>query len=266
MDILENTHSVFYADRLSRDFDHVECVLKIGRQKPGKGTVNIKNETLDRTEINEIGVLGLLDCVSNHLAVPDNNLRESVGNLHALYIKKCNITRSLELGISDGEGGEAQRLVEIENRWIALIRDLGPLDDIVIRQKTCSDSVFYEVLLNEYKNRFKALQGSFEKDKTYKRNWLLNKIKVFEELFGRGSEQHKACEEDLINLDSAELREETNKYLRFLIDNNEKPTRKFCSIGKCKNSVDDIEQIEKPGGGIFETNEGRSEHIKKFLL
>jgi hypothetical protein len=37
--------------------------------------------------------------------------------------------------------------------------------------------------------------------------------------------------------------------MNFLRANNEKPTRKFCKLGKECSTVDDLAQIEKPGGG-----------------
>jgi hypothetical protein len=42
-------------------------------------------------------------------------------------------------------------------------------------------------------------------------------VDVYEELFGQGSEQHKQCEEDLHQFDTAQLKEETNKYIQFLL-------------------------------------------------
>jgi hypothetical protein len=120
--------------------------------------------------------------------------------------------------------------------------------------------------MNELKNRIISLQSGIDKDKKYKREWLVNKVKVFKETFGKNSVQGKQCEEDLLAFDSTRLREETNKYVRFLKENNEKATRKFCKIGKCTSSVDDISQIQKPGGGEFRTDEERAEHVRDFYV
>ncbi len=78
------------------------------------------------------------------------------------------------------------------------------------------------------------------------------------------SEQYKQCEENILEYDSQQLREKTDKYVQFLLDNNEKATRKFCAIGKNVSSVDDISQIQKNGGGVFQTPDDRAEHIRKF--
>jgi hypothetical protein len=63
-----------------------------------------------------------------------------------------------------------------------------------------------------------------------------------------------------------QLREDTGKYLQFLRENNEKPTRKFCRLGKDTNTVDDIRQIQRPGGGEFRTDEERAEHVRTFYV
>ncbi len=76
--------SVFYGDRLSRDFDHLEVVLRLGKRRKAKETVYIRNKTLDRPEIAEIGVLGALDCISNHLERPLEQLRRGIGRLEAI--------------------------------------------------------------------------------------------------------------------------------------------------------------------------------------
>jgi hypothetical protein len=71
---------------------------------------------------------------------------------------------------------------------------------------------------------------------------------------------------DLLTYDSNRVREETGKYINFLRANNEKPTRKFCRLGKECSTVDDIAQIEKPGGGKFRTEEERAEHVRSFYV
>ncbi len=131
---------------------------------------------------------------------------------------------------------------------------------------SCSRATYYEVLLNEYKNRIVALQGGIDKDNKYKRRWLVSKLRAFSEVFGKESEQSKQCEDDLLEYDSSRLRDDTNKYVTFLRQNNEKPTRKFCRLGKDCNTADDIAQIQKPGGGGFDTDEDRAEHVRNFYV
>ncbi len=111
-----------------------------------------------------------------------------------------------------------------------------------------------------------ALQGGIDRDNKYKRRWLVSKVHVFTELFGTGSEQSKQCEEDLLTYDSNMIREEANKYMAFLKANNEKLTSKFCKLGRDCNTVDDIAQIQRPGGGAFNTDEERAEHVRKFYV
>jgi exonuclease III len=245
----QEVESVFYGDRLSRDFDHLEAVLKLGRRRKAKESIYIRNETLDRPEIAEIGVLGALDCISNHLSRPSMELRLSIGRLEGIYVEKCNIRRSIELSLVDDVEVEMDRLRYLTEEWNMIVHRIGNIDEWSVEEISCSRSTYYEVLLNEYKNRIVALQGGIDKDNKYKRRWLVSKLRAFSEVFGKESEQSKQCEEDLLEYDSSRLRDDTNKYVAFLRQNNEKPTRKFCRLGKDCNTVDDIAQIQKPGGG-----------------
>ncbi len=246
----QEVESVFYGVRLSRDFDHLEAVLKLGRRRKAKESIYIRNETLDRPEIAEIGVLGALDCISNHLSRPSMELRLGIGRLEGIYVEKCNIRRSIELNLVDDVEAEMDRLRYLTEEWNILVHRIGSIDEWNVEEISCSRSTYYEVLLNEYKNRIVALQGGIDKDNKYKRRWLVSKLRAFSEVFGKESEQSKQCEEDLLEYDSSRLRDDTNKYVAFLRQNNEKPTRKFCRLGKDCNTVDDIAQIQKPGGGI----------------
>jgi hypothetical protein len=85
--LLDEVESVFYGERLTRDFDHMEAILKVGRGRKCKEKVYIKNETLDRPEINEIGVLGFLDCTISHLHRRDEGLARAMGQLEGIYRK-----------------------------------------------------------------------------------------------------------------------------------------------------------------------------------
>ena len=96
------------------------------------------------------------------------------------------------------------------------------------------------------------------------RVWLVKKVENFTRLFGKEANVTKQCVEELTEYDSVRGREETDKYVRYLIENNEKPTRDFCSLGKSKSTVDDISQIQKTGGGNFESDKERGEHIRLF--
>jgi hypothetical protein len=177
---------VFYGDRLSRDFDHLEAVLRIGKRRKAKEMVYIKNETLDRPEIAEIGALGALDCIVNHLNRPSNELRESVGRLEAMYVEKCNLRRGIELQLRDDEEEVKARIDQINVEW-----NRTRIDEWAVEELSCSRSIFYEVLLNEYKNRIIALQGGIDKDSKYRRKWLVSKVRMFTEIFGKDSEQSR---------------------------------------------------------------------------
>ena len=177
-------------------------------------------------------------------------LRLGIGRLEGIYVEKCNIRRSIELNLVDDVEVEMDRLRYLTEEWNMLVHRIGSIDEWSVEEISCSRSTYYEVLLNEYKNRIVALQGGIDKDNKYKRRWLVSKLKAFSKVFGKESEQSKQCEEDLLEYDSSRLRDDRNKYVAFLRQNNEKPTRKFCRLGKDCNTVDDIAQIQKPGGDI----------------
>ena len=172
-----------------------------------------------------------------------------IGRLEAIYVEKCNIRRGIELNLTDNIDIDNERLGVLSAEWETITRGIGSIDEWALEELSCSRAMFYEVLLNEYKNRIVALQGGIDKDSKYKRRWLVSKVRMFTEICGKGSPQSKQCEEDLLDYDSNNVREETSKYVNFLKTNNEKPTRKFCRLGKDCSTVDDIAQIQKPGGG-----------------
>jgi hypothetical protein len=124
--------------------------------------------------------------------------------------------------------------------------------------------VFYEVLVNEYKNRFIALQGNVDARRVFKRKWLAKKLEIFKRLFAPGAAQIKQCEDDILDYDSLEIKAETDKYLEFLRENKEKPTKGFCKLGKKVSTVDDIEQILDNNGVAFKSAEERENHITSF--
>ncbi len=262
--LYDGVRSVFYGNRLSRDFDHREAVLHIGKNKKQKEGVYIKNETLERPEIDEIGVLGFLNCVANHLMVRDVELLARVGELEGQYIEMCNVRRGIELELVDDKDAEQRRLGVMKFRWDVKIRAMGNIQLLGDRELSCTASSFYEVLLNEYKNRIVALQGGLDRDRKYRRKWLEANASVIKGLFGKESQQYKQCEDNILAHDTNQLRVETNKYIKFLNDNNEKATRKFCKLGKTCSAVDDIEQIQGVGGRIFGSQAERAEHIRSF--
>ncbi|MFN9905068.1 MAG: hypothetical protein ACK56F_02940, partial [bacterium] len=155
---------------------------------------------------------------------PNEELRRQVGILEQIYVEKANIRRGLTLGLVDEDERELERLAALDRDWNEVLRGIGGVEDWSAEEVSCSKSTFYEVLLNEYKNRIVSLQGSIDADRKYRREWLLSRRKVCQEIYGKNSEQSKESEEELLNHDSLQLREDTGKYLQFLRENNEKPT------------------------------------------
>jgi len=261
--LFENMESVFYGERISRDMDHLENILLMGRKPRVKKSVMIRNCTLDLVEADEITVLGYLDCLNTHLRRRNANIEATVGELQGIYIDLCNLRGEIEL---NGENDFVrERINGLEQQWTRSVRRLGDLNELNNLELQCSPTTFYEVLINEYKNRFIALQGNVDARKVFKRKWLAKKLEVFKRLFPVGSVQIKQCEDDILDYDSREIKAETDKYLEFLRENNEKPTRGFCKLGKNVSTVDDIEQILDGEGNMFRNaEEERENHITSF--
>jgi hypothetical protein len=261
-DIFQEVESVFYGERISKDMDHLEVVMRLGKSVRKKGSILLRNITLERPEAQEISVLGYLDCLNTHLVHRNAEIQYVVESLQNIYIEKCNIRGEIELN------GESElltdRLAILEGRWIGTLRNLGPLEDLNELDLQFTHTTFYEVLLNEFKNRLIALQGNIDSRKVYKRKWLAKKLEVFKRLFPLDSVQVKQCEDDILEYDSLELKIETDKYLEFLRANNEKPTRGFCNLGKNVGTVDDIEQILDKDGNAFTNPADREKHITGF--
>jgi hypothetical protein len=201
-----NMESIFNRERISRDMDHLEHILLMGRKPRVKKSVMIRNCTLDLQEADEIAVLGYLDCLNTHSRHRNVNLEETVGVLQGIYINLCNLRGEVEL---NGENGPVRdRITELEHQWTGTIRLLGNLNELNNLELQCSPTTFYEVLINEYKNRCIALQGNVDARKVFKRKWLAKKLEVFKRLFPAGSVQIKQCEDDILDYDSREIKAE----------------------------------------------------------
>ncbi len=89
--------------------------------------------------------------------------------MEAIYIEKGNIRRGIELKLVDDEEAEWERLEHLNYEWHLLLNRIGSIDEWALEELCCSRSSFYEVLLNEYKNRLIALQGGLDRDNKYRR-------------------------------------------------------------------------------------------------
>ncbi len=174
----------------------------------------IRNCTLDLPEADEISVLGYLDCLNTHLLHRNVNIDNTVRILQALYIDLCNLRG--EIAINGPNDMVRDRISDLERQWTGEVRTLGNLEDLNNLELQCTPTVFYEVLINEYKNRFIALQGNVDARRVFKRKWLAKKVEIFKRLFAPGAAQIKQCEDDILDYDSLEIKAETDRYLEFL--------------------------------------------------
>ncbi len=173
--------SAFYGERTTRDLDHLEAVIRLGKQPNVKRSILIRNCTLERAETQEISVLGYLDCLNTHVTNRNVVLQNVNGRLQGIHVDLCNLRGELEI---NGENEQVTtRIGELEAIWTQTVRELGELNELNDLELQCTATTFYEVLLNEYKNRLVALQGNIDARKTFKRKWLAKKLKYLGAFF-----------------------------------------------------------------------------------
>ena len=97
-----------------------------------------------------------------------------------------------------------------------------------------------------------------------KREMLCKRINRMETLFGSESDQMMDAVLALNNFDNIQLRERAEKYREFVLNNNGKPSKAFCLLGKENNVAGDIDQIKDNDGENFENEDERKEYIRLF--
>ena len=85
--LLDKVNVIKYEDRLGRDFDHKEVLLKIGRGEK-VATNNIKESTLKSEGAKLIGLLSFYEMLNEHLRVPEPEIGLIVGRIEAAIKRK----------------------------------------------------------------------------------------------------------------------------------------------------------------------------------
>ena len=82
-ELITQVKNVAYEDRLGRDFDHKEVTLSLGhRQKVRKE--QIFKDTVNDERAKFSGIVAFYDTMNEHKRVPDEQLREKVGQTEQL--------------------------------------------------------------------------------------------------------------------------------------------------------------------------------------
>jgi hypothetical protein len=74
-------------------------------------------------------------------------------------VERCNIRRGIELNLIEDVEQAMIRLGQLQREWEGWLIRIGSVEEWAMEDLSCSRAVFYEVLLNEFKNRIVALQG-----------------------------------------------------------------------------------------------------------
>jgi hypothetical protein len=145
---LKNSEKVKYPVQI-KYFQLLYIIVIYGRKASAKKSVMIRNCTLDLPEADEISVLGYLDCLNTHLLHRNANVDHTVRVLQALYIDLCNLRG--EIDINGPNDMVRDRISELERQWTGEVRLLGNLEELNNLELQCSPTMFYKVLINEYK-------------------------------------------------------------------------------------------------------------------
>ena len=263
-DLIDKIGKIKYEHKLSHDFDHKMVFLQIGGNKKSS-TVRIFNDTLGHELSSIIGTCNVMDTINSHLADRNLDLSVQIGNM----IRLIKEYFSLELvSLEHGRNEQVNiRLNEVKNRldeMTDLIQRGRGIDEFLELEFTCNYKLLYEAVANNLRNGLLELQYHIKKIKTVKRDLICTRLERMEIVFGRESDQFFTVLLELNNFDTNELRQRASKYREFVIQNNEKPTRAFCLLGKENNVLDDIDMIQDDDGNDFVNNESRKEYIRKY--
>ena len=254
--LLDKVHVIKYEDRLGRDFDHKEVLLKIGRGA-SVATNNIKESTVKSEGAKLIGLLSFYEILNAHLREPDPEIGLIVGRIEAAIKRKEDyIDREIE--------NREVRIAGLEAEILAIIATLPSSNDMLNRPSTCNNRMKYEMVTMGIKNRLLSLQANIRRKEISKRLNLVQDRNQAELDFGINSEEFIIANDALLNYDDNKLKYNTGLYREFFNSNNEKPTAAYCRLGKGPNLEDDLCKIKGNNGEAFRNSEERTRHISNF--
>jgi phage baseplate assembly protein W len=259
--LIDRVSRIVHEDCLGADFDHKGVNLMLGK-KMKWGKISIHDSTIGDILTTPAGTWAIYDAMGNHLATRDGELHNNLVQLDLLIREK----ELVDIMIS--KNGLTIELNErLDNVMININTVLGRLpstEDLMEREFGCDYRRLYEVIMNGLKNVMVAIQTRRAVAENETRVYLVNRIRYMEEKFGEGSEQAEEQREKLFIFDDTGLKERANRFRDFLEKNNEKATKAFCKLSKEGGTNDDITQIKRDDGVVFQNSAQRGEHIRKF--
>jgi hypothetical protein len=240
---------VKYEDRLGRDFDHKEVTLQIGK-KIRVGQINIRNSTLEDSNVKHFGTISLYDTVNEHLLYPSNEIRNTVGRLDNLIRQRGNV-------VNMEEREHIERIELIDREIDVCITELPNVEEILANEHICNYKNLYEVVTMNLKNRLVAYQVKKQTDNIRVHANLVQEVKDKGSRYGENSVQWLEAQDNLLQYNDNKLKEKTGKYREFFNNNNEKMGSSFCKLGKKGMGLDNTSQIRDKGGKEFENSKQR---------
>ena len=174
--LLDKVNVIKYEDRLGRDFDQKEVLLKIGRGEK-VATNNIKESTLKSEGAKLIGLLSFYEMLNEHLRVPEPEIGLIVGRIEAAIKRK---EEYIDIEIENIEA----RIAGLEDEILALITFLPSSNDMINRPSTCNSRMKYEMVTMGIKNRLLSLQANIHRKEISNRINLVQRKNQAENDYG----------------------------------------------------------------------------------
>jgi Reverse transcriptase (RNA-dependent DNA polymerase) len=261
-DLAAEISDVRYEDRLSKDFDHKEVKVTVGKKRSSVRSERIYNSTLREEYVEIVGLLGYFETINTHLRFPKQEINDLIYEIERL-IREIELLKILEREYI----GHPQQRGRIEERR----RDLGPLmvrlarhTNTIEEEFTCDYRNLYEVVIMAIKGRLLAKQTRDRREKNKIKRDILDRRETIRILNGKDSNEYRRINIELEEIMTRELRDRAGKFKEFFDQNNERPTRMFYRLGKCKEGNDSTGRIKDAQGNGFRNEEDRKQYIGNF--
>jgi len=195
--LLDKVNVIKYEDRLGRDFDHKEVLLKFGRGEKVV-TTNIKGSTLKSEGAKLIGLLSFYEMLNEHLVEPEPEIGMKIGRIEAAIKRK---EEYLDRQIDNIEA----RIADVDEEVRTLVETLPSNNDMLNRPSTCNNRMKFEMVTMGIKNRLLSLQANIRRKEISTRLGLVQGRNLAESEYGINSEEFIIASDALLTLTHAAI-------------------------------------------------------------